>query len=107
MMMGEAGEFQEVKSRGEEEQQVGYYDAYLLVPRKLLQRFFYFFSCFLIGYTRIISKVESNMVFWTFFRAIHVFVYLQRCNRNNTRDKQRNKFWREKMLRKPNLKLLR
>ena len=50
----------------------------------------------------IISKVEWNVVFQTFFAP-----YLFHRSRNNRRDKLRSKFWRENMFRKPHLKLLR
>ena len=60
------------------------------------------FPVFWLAKVEIIPKVKSNMVFGHFFAP-----YLQRCNRNNTNEKQRNKFWREKMFRKPCLKLLR
>ena len=39
---------------------------------KLLRRLIYCFSCSLIGWSWIISKVEWDVVFQTFFRAIFV-----------------------------------
>ena len=53
------------------------------------------------------AKVESSQKLnGHFFR--HFFApYLFHRSRNNRRDKLRSKFWREKMLRKPHLKLLR
>ena len=55
-----------------------------------------------------LGKVESSqksngMWFFRHFLAPNFF----HCNRNNRRDKLRSKFWREKMFRKPHLKLLR
>ena len=74
----------------------------LLVPWKLLQRLFYCFSCSLIGWSWIISNSNGMWFFRHFFTP-----YLFHRSRNNRRDKLRSKCWREKMFRKPHLKLLR
>ena len=63
---------------------------------------FLLFSCSLIGLSWIISKVEWNVVFQTFF-----IPYLFDRSRNNRCYKQPSKFWHEEMFRKPHLKLLR
>ena len=47
-------------------------------------------------------KSRMDVVFQTFFAP-----YLFHRSRNNRRDKLHSKFWREKMFRKPHLKLLR
>ena len=65
-------------------------------PSKAFLLFFLLPDCW------IISKVEWNVVSQTFFAP-----YLLHRSRNNRRDKLRSKFWREKMFRKPHLKLLR
>ena len=46
------------------------------------------------------SRIDCG--FWTFFGP-----YLWRCDRNNTSGKLHNKFWPEKMFRKPSSELLR
>ena len=67
----------------------------LLVPWKLLQRLFYCFSCSLIGWSWIISKVQWNLCFQTFFAP-----YLFHHSKSNRRDKLRSKFWRQKNVQK-------
>ena len=71
----------------------------LLVPWKLRQRFSIVFPA---PWLAEVSKVEWNVVFQTFFAP-----YLFYRSRNYSHDKLRSKFWREKMFRKPHLKLLR
>ena len=74
----------------------------LLVLWKLLQRLFY---CFPVPW---LAQVESSQKSNGMWFSRHFFApYLFHRSRNNRRDKLRSKFWREKMFRKPHLKLLR
>ena len=69
---------------------------------KLLQRLFY---CFPAPWLAKVESPQKSNGMWFFG---HFFApYLFHRSRNNRRDKLRSKFWREKMFRKPHLKLLR
>ena len=74
----------------------------LTVPWKLLQRLFYCFPAPWLAKVEL-SQKSNGMWFFSHFFAPCVF----HCSRNYRRDKLRSKFWREKMFRKPHLKLLR
>ena len=67
----------------------------LLVPRKLLQRFFYCFSVFWLAKVESSQKSNRTWFFWHFFAP-----YLQRRNKNNTSDKLRNKVLARKNVQK-------